>query len=95
MRKFITLMGGVFMMLAMNVQAVQVEKDATRPLMSGFHGMWSAGGIAGPAIVTGALWLSGSPLLATLAVSAVLALLLAIAAAAKKLLQNFFHHRNR
>jgi predicted MFS family arabinose efflux permease len=68
--------------VAMNVQAVQVEKDATRPLMSGFHGMWSAGGIAGPAIVTGALWLSGSPLLATLAVSAVLALLLAIAAPA-------------
>lgn len=68
--------------VAMNVQAVQVEKDAGQPVMSGFHGMWSAGGIVGPAIVTGALWLSASPFVATVAVAAVLAALLAIAASA-------------
>lgn len=68
--------------VAMNVQAVQVEKDAGRPLMSGFHGQWSAGGIVGPAIVAGVLWLGASPVVATLAVSAVLALLLAAAAPA-------------
>ena len=66
--------------VAMNVQAVQVEKDAGRPLMSGFHGQWSAGGILGPAVVTGMLWLGATPFVAALAVSAVLAVLLAVAA---------------
>jgi len=32
---------------AMNIQAILVEKEAPAPLMSGFHGMYSFGGIAG------------------------------------------------
>jgi len=32
---------------AMNVQAIIVEKASPRPLMSGFHGFYSVGGIAG------------------------------------------------
>jgi MFS family permease len=33
--------------VAMNAEAVVVERDAARPLMSGFHGMWSVGLLAG------------------------------------------------
>lgn len=33
--------------VAMNVQGVAVERDAGRPLMSGFHGQYSLGGIVG------------------------------------------------
>jgi predicted MFS family arabinose efflux permease len=32
---------------AMNIQAIIVERDAPTPVMSGFHGMYSVGGIAG------------------------------------------------
>ena len=32
---------------AANLQAVKVERDSGRPMMSGFHGLWSVGGIAG------------------------------------------------
>ena len=41
---------GVFIGLtdcAMNVQAVIVEKSSDKPIMSGFHGFYSIGGIAG------------------------------------------------
>ncbi|ASW09928.1 MFS transporter [Rhizobium sp. 11515TR] len=38
--------------VAMNLQAVFVENDAGKPLMSGFHVMFSLGGIVGSAIVT-------------------------------------------
>ena len=48
--------------VAMNVQAVLVEQDARRPLMSGFHGLWSVGGIAGSSLVSGLLWAGLSPL---------------------------------
>lgn len=43
--------------VAMNVQAVEVEKLGAEPLMSGFHGMYSVGGFAGAASAT--LLLSG------------------------------------
>ncbi|WP_417773615.1 MFS transporter [Stappia sp.] len=33
--------------VAMNVHAVEVERDADRPLMSGFHAMFSVGGFVG------------------------------------------------
>ncbi|MBB6250619.1 MFS transporter [Nitrospirillum iridis] len=33
--------------VAMNVHATEVERDADRPLMSGFHGLFSVGGFAG------------------------------------------------
>ena len=43
--------------VAMNVQAVEVEQAAAEPLMSGFHGMYSLGGLIGAA--SGAALLSG------------------------------------
>lgn len=45
--------------VSMNTQAVLVERDAERPLMSGFHGMFSVGGMAGAAsmaLLLGASW---------------------------------------
>jgi predicted MFS family arabinose efflux permease len=36
--------------IAMNTQGVLVEERAGRPLMSGLHGVWSLGGMAGSAI---------------------------------------------
>jgi predicted MFS family arabinose efflux permease len=41
--------------VSMNVHAVVVEKAAPRPLMSGFHGMFSVGGFVGSAFMTGLL----------------------------------------
>jgi len=38
--------------VAMNVHAVEVERDARVPLMSGFHAMFSVGGFLGSALVT-------------------------------------------
>ncbi|WP_455844450.1 MFS transporter [Pantoea agglomerans] len=37
---------------AMNIQAILVEKQSSVPLMSGFHGMYSFGGIAGAGVMT-------------------------------------------
>ncbi|MEQ4515971.1 MAG: MFS transporter [Pantoea agglomerans] len=37
---------------AMNIQAILVEKQAKKPVMSGFHGMYSVGGIAGAGFMT-------------------------------------------
>ncbi|PJC86839.1 MFS transporter [Vibrio sp. HA2012] len=36
----------------MNIQAVVVEKEAQKPLMSGFHGFYSLGGMCGALILT-------------------------------------------
>ncbi len=36
--------------VAVNAAAVEVERRAGRPLMSGLHGLWSAGGLAGAAL---------------------------------------------
>ncbi|MBK4783830.1 MAG: MFS transporter [Pantoea sp. Pent] len=38
--------------VAMNVQAVEVEKAAAKPMMSGFHGFFSLGGILGAGAVS-------------------------------------------
>ena len=40
--------------VAMNAEAVVVERAAARPLMSGFHGMWSIGLLAGGALAIAA-----------------------------------------
>ncbi|NKE96422.1 MFS transporter [Pantoea agglomerans] len=37
---------------AMNIQAILVEKQEAKPVMSGFHGMYSVGGIAGAGFMT-------------------------------------------
>lgn len=47
--------------VAMNAHAVDVEKQQGRPMMSGFHGLFSVGGLAGSAGMA-ALLHTGSPL---------------------------------
>jgi predicted MFS family arabinose efflux permease len=65
--------------VTVNIQAVIVERAAGRALMSGFHGLFSVGGIAGAAGTSALLLLGVSPLGATLAMSAILLALLAVA----------------
>ncbi len=62
--------------VAINVQAVTVEKAAGRAMMSGFHGLFSVGGIAGAGGMSGLLWAGASPLAATLCIAAIIAALL-------------------
>ena len=66
--------------VAMNIQAIIVERASRRSMMSGFHGQFSLGGIAGAAGVTGLLAAGSTPLAATLCVSAALIVLLTTAA---------------
>lgn len=66
--------------VAMNIQAVIVEKASGRSMMSGFHGLFSVGGIAGAGGVSAFIWLGFTPLSASLVVITVLALLLISAA---------------
>jgi len=65
--------------VAMNVHAAEVEARIDRPMMSGFHAMWSVGGILGAGGVTLMLWAGATPVAAALAGSglALAALLLA------------------
>lgn len=67
-----------------NLQAVIVERASGKTMMSGFHGMFSLGGIIGAAGVSALLGLGLSPLGATLVVNALL--LLALFKAAPHLL---------
>lgn len=53
--------------VAMNVHAAEVETRAGRPMMSGFHAMWSVGGILGAGGVTALLWAGATPLAAATA----------------------------
>ncbi|MCZ4060664.1 MFS transporter [Pantoea sp. LMR881] len=62
--------------VAMNYQAVEVEKASGRPMMSGFHGFFSLGGILGAGTVSLLLSLAFTPLAAVLVVMAVMLLLL-------------------
>lgn len=64
--------------VAVNIQAIIVEKAAGRSMMSGFHGLFSLGGILGAGGVSGLLTLGLSPLLATLCVSALIVLLIGL-----------------
>ena len=64
---------------AFNLQAVMVEMASRKPLMSGFHGCYSAGGIFGGALVSGLLTLGATPLLSALAGAALAAILLGVA----------------
>lgn len=47
--------------VAMNIHAVEVEKASDRPLMSGFHALFSIGGFGGAASVTAMLSLGLAP----------------------------------
>lgn len=52
--------------IAMNVHAIEVEQAAPEPLMSGFHGMFSLGGLVGAGGITALLASGVSPLAAAL-----------------------------
>lgn len=55
--------------VAINVHAVEVEKASTRPMMSGFHALFSIGGFAGAGGVTLLLSAGAGPFAGALAVS--------------------------
>jgi predicted MFS family arabinose efflux permease len=57
--------------VAMNVQGLMVERDHGRPLMSGFHGLFSLGGIASALLMSLLLWGGAAPLFAVLVVVAI------------------------
>lgn len=66
--------------VAMNIQAVIVERASGRSMMSGFHGFYSLGGILGAAGVSGLLWLGLVPVWAVVVmVVVILALLIGCA----------------
>lgn len=67
-----------------NIQAVIVERASGRTMMSGFHGLFSVGGIVGAGGVSLAMALGASPFVATLLVVALV--LVAILSAAPNLL---------
>jgi len=62
--------------VAMNLQAVLVERQTGRALMSGFHGLFSLGGILGAAGMSVLLEQGVAPVYATLTVSVLGALIL-------------------
>ncbi|WP_336331496.1 MFS transporter [Pseudomonas putida] len=61
----------------MNTQAIIVEREGRKPLMSGFHGLFSLGGIVGAAFVS-ALLASGLDLLLTAGVVVAIVLVMLI-----------------
>ena len=70
--------------VAMNIQAIIVERASGRSMMSGFHGLFSLGGIAGAGGMAALLSSGASPLAATLCVS--LGVLVALAISVSHLL---------
>ncbi|MFT4055436.1 MAG: MFS transporter [Novosphingobium sp.] len=72
--------------VAMNIHAVDVERDATKPLMSGFHALFSIGGFAGAAMMTLLLSIGTGPFYGGVIGSVLM--LVAIIAAAPRLLRN-------
>lgn len=66
--------------VAMNVHAVEVDQAAPRPLLSGFHALYSVGGFAGAAMMTVLLWARPDVLAATLIGSALMLAGMVIAA---------------
>jgi MFS family permease len=48
--------------VAMNAQAVAIEQQANKPLMSSFHASWSVGGLVGALLGAGITAISGEPL---------------------------------
>ncbi len=82
------LMAGLFLFGAglgtvdstVNLQAVIVERASGKTMMSGFHGLFSLGGIVGAAGVSGLLGLGLSPLQATLVVIVIMVVALLKAA---------------
>jgi len=67
--------------VSMNAQAILIERATARPIMSSFHGIFSAGGLAGAVVTAAALATGGSAVRDTVVVAAVseVALFVAIA----------------
>jgi predicted MFS family arabinose efflux permease len=65
--------------VAMNIHAIEVERAAQRPLMSGFHGLYSAGGIGGATLLTSMLSMHLGTLVSTLTCSILMALMILVA----------------
>jgi predicted MFS family arabinose efflux permease len=63
--------------VTMNIQATIVEKASGRSMMSGFHGLFSVGGLVGATLLSGLLWLNLTPLVAVLCPLAIIGLLIA------------------
>lgn len=66
--------------VGMNVHAVEVEKRAAKPLMSGFHGLFSVGGFIGSTLLTIVLSVRVSPVAGAIAASVLMIVALVIAA---------------
>ena len=64
--------------VAINIQGVMVEKDSERNMMSGFHGLFSVGGIVGAGGMSLLLGAGVLPWIATLMFSALLVVLLVV-----------------
>ena len=65
--------------VAMNLHAVEVERAANRPMMSGFHALFSVGGFAGAALMTLLLSLHLPAWASTLAAALLMALAMGVA----------------
>ncbi|WP_343635429.1 MFS transporter [Roseateles sp.] len=65
--------------VAMNINALEVERAAGKPLMSGFHGLYSVGGFIGAAFMTLLLSMDFEPLHATLLGAALMTLAVVVA----------------
>jgi fucose permease len=66
--------------VAMNVQAVIVERESGGSLMSGFHGLFSVGGFIGAGLMALMLWAGMTPTASTVVIVVLVALSLAGAA---------------
>ncbi|WP_315781879.1 MULTISPECIES: MFS transporter [unclassified Bradyrhizobium] len=66
--------------VAVNIQAIDVERLSERPLMSGFHAQFSIGGFAGSGVMTALLAFDVAPLLGTLACCALALAAMTVAA---------------
>lgn len=76
--------------VAMNVHAIEVERAAGRPLMSGFHALFSVGGFAGSSSMTFLLSMHVTALASTLLCAALM--LIAILLARPRLLESVRAH---
>lgn len=66
--------------VAMNIHAVEVERAAVKPLMSGFHALFSVGGFIGATLITFLLSSNIDPIASTLFASVLMAIAMAFAA---------------
>jgi len=65
--------------VAMNAQAVMVERRYARPIMSSFHGLFSVGGLVGAACAGLVMWLGALPVQHVVATTIVALMLVGVA----------------